>query len=230
MRFIIHEMPFELPLRAGLFRYEKDGRLTGAVEQWRVTRVDQGYRFWRVDLDARAAASGQSTLYHLTLNEAGQPEQLKFRFWAGGQQANGLLSFSPEGITLTRTVNGQRFEEEAAGDAPFWFPTTVGLSLLARLAATGVTSLTAVTLNATPHQDAASLLALRQAQLTFQYGPEEELAVRQETHVVRPLLITWDDQQRTLWVDRENWPLRMCRQDGLCACETQYIRYETVNS
>ena len=219
-------MPFELPLSAGLFRYEKDGQLTGAAEQWRVTRVAEGYRFWRVDLDARAAASGQSTLYHLTLNEAGQPEQLKFRFWAGAQQADGLLSFSPEGITLTRTVNGQRFEEEAAGNAPFWFPTTVGLSLLAQQAAVGVTSLTAVTLDARLDQAAAaSLFALRQVPLTFHYGPEEELAVRQETYVVRPLLITWDDQQRTLWVDRENWPLRMCRQDGLCARETQYIRY-----
>ena len=53
--------------------------------------------------------------------------------------------------------------------------------------------------------------------------------MRRETHVVRPLLITWDDQQRTIWIDEHGWPLQMRRQDGLIARETQYIRYPTAN-
>ena len=232
MRFIIHEMPYERPLRAGIFRYEQDAQPTGAVEQWRLTTVSGGYRFLRVDLDARAAPSGQSTLYHLTMNERGQPEQLKFRFWADGIEASGILLCGDDALTLTRNVNGARHEEEIARDRVFWLPSSVGLGMLARAAQEGAHHLAAVTLDTrslrSPAQ-AEAAFALRRADLTLCIGPEEELAVRRETHVVRPLLITWDDQQRTIWIDEHGWPLQMRRQDGLIARETQYIRYPTAN-
>ncbi len=73
MRFIIHQLPYERPIVAGQLRYERDGAPTGAVEQYRLTAAVDGYRFLRVDLDARTAPSGRSTLYHLTLNPDGQP-------------------------------------------------------------------------------------------------------------------------------------------------------------
>ena len=71
MRFIIHELPYERPLLAGRLRYERDGQPTGAIEFWRLTDAVDGYRFLRVDLDARDAASGRSWLYHATLDAAG---------------------------------------------------------------------------------------------------------------------------------------------------------------
>lgn len=91
MRFIIHEMPYERPLLAGRLRYERDGVPTGAVELWRITNAVDGYRFLRVDLDAREAESGRSSLYHVTLNPAGRPEQLKFRLWGNGPEVSGSL-------------------------------------------------------------------------------------------------------------------------------------------
>ena len=42
MRFIIHELPYERPLRAGRLRYERDGRPTGAVEPGRLSEAADG--------------------------------------------------------------------------------------------------------------------------------------------------------------------------------------------
>ncbi len=60
MRFIVHEQAYEKPIAAGQLRYERDGRATGAIESWRLTRAVEGYEILRVDLDARTAESGHS--------------------------------------------------------------------------------------------------------------------------------------------------------------------------
>ena len=89
MRFSIHELPYETPLAAGQWRYEQDGEPTGAVEAWRLTAAQDGWSIWRVELDARAAASGRSTLYHLLLDADGRPAQLRYRLWRGAAQTSG---------------------------------------------------------------------------------------------------------------------------------------------
>ena len=83
MRFIIHELPYERPLLSGRLRYERDGVPSGAVESWRLTAAVDGYRFLRVDVDAREAPSGRSWLYHLTLNPAGLPDRVVLHASAG---------------------------------------------------------------------------------------------------------------------------------------------------
>jgi hypothetical protein len=91
MRFIIHEQPYEKVVAAGELRYEQEGVTTGAVEHWRLTTAVDSYQFLRIDLDARSAPSGQSTLYHLVLNENGRPERLRFRQWSGEHKIAGNL-------------------------------------------------------------------------------------------------------------------------------------------
>ena len=114
MRFIIREQPYEKPIMAGEYRYELDGKTTGAVEKWRLTAAAEGYRFLRVDLDARAAASGHTYLYHALLNADGQVEWLKYRFWtqeAGGLQMTGDVILESDSVSATRTVNGKVSEQ-----------------------------------------------------------------------------------------------------------------------
>ena len=117
---------------AGKYRYERDGQPTGAVESWRLTAAAEGYRFLRVDLDARVAASGHTYLYHALVNADGQVERLQYRFWtqaAGGLQVTGNVVLESDAVTAMHTVNGKTSEQVL--DLPtgyrFWFPAVVGL-------------------------------------------------------------------------------------------------------
>jgi hypothetical protein len=220
MRSLIHELAYEKPLAAGLLRYERDGRATGAVEHWQLTAAVDGYRFLRVDLDARDAASGESTLFHLTLNPDGRPERLRFRFFRPGCDVDGHLLFDEGRLTLSRLVNRVRHEEEVAllpGYA-FWFPSTIGLGLLAAYAHRAE-PLTAVTLHKATNFD------LRATEVSFRHGEAGTLRMGRDEKPVRLLDIRWQEQQRLLWLDETGWPVRMKRGDGLTAVETRYIRY-----
>ena len=219
MRFIIREQEFEKIVASGLLRYEQDGRPTGAVEQWRLTEAAGGYRFLRVDLDAREA-SGDSYLYHLVLGPDGRPERLKFRFFAPQEMIVGDVLVEKTGMIVMRDVNRQHFEEEVTMDrqSRFWFPSVMGLSLLAHDNRTAET-VPAVLL------DKAADFAPRLVDVRLSPGEKETLAVAQQEVGVRPLSIRWQDQERTLWLDDNNRPVKMVRGDGLTAIETRYIQY-----
>jgi hypothetical protein len=225
MRFIIHEQPFEKPLAAGLLRYEQDGRPTGTVEHWRLTDAAEGYRFFRVDLDARDSASSDSYLYHLVLNPDNRPERLKFRFFKAGTMISGDLLMENNIMTLVRDVNGQHLEETAETDnqSLFWYPSTMGLGTLVYCHPspdpypTG--TFPAVTL------DKAADFALKHVNVTLRTGQQENLAVAQQNVAVRPLSISWQDQLRTIWLNPHRRPVKMVRGDGLTAIETRHIHY-----
>lgn len=220
MRHLIHELPYETPLAAGRYQYAHDGQPTGTLESWRLTAAVDGYCVLRVDLDARAAASGDSYLYHLMLNPAGTPERLDFRFFRPGSRIDGSLLFEPGRVTLAADVDGTRREATAPFPAGtlFWFPATAGLSLLAGLAPAGATDQPALTLNK------AADFALLPVQLSARPGPPEPLMVTGRARPTRPLTLTWADQQRTIWLDEHHWPLKMAR-GPLTATETRYVRF-----
>jgi hypothetical protein len=44
-----------------------------------------------------------------------------------------------------------------------------------------------------------------------------------------PIQLFWENQHCTIWLDSCGWPLRMERQDGLSAVETQLIIYQRIN-
>ncbi|CUS02516.2 protein of unknown function [Candidatus Promineifilum breve] len=220
MRFIIHELPYERPLLAGRLRYERDGAPTGAVESWRLTAAAEGYRFLRVDLDAREAPSGRSFLFHVVLNAIGRPEQLKFRFWGDGHEASGSAVWDKDGVVATRRVAGAAYEDTAHGRA-FWFPAGAGLALLAGWA--GETS--GMTMLADP-ADPARLMALVETPVVIAWGEAQLEEVAGELLPVRPLAVAWSDQRRTVWLDGEARPIRLAAHNGLTATAERLVRYQ----
>ena len=226
MRFIIHEMAYEKPLTAGIWKYVRDGQATGAVEAWRLTEAAAGYRFLRVDLDARGAASGQSTLYHVTLDENGRAVQVKYRFWASGLEIIGTVLLEEDAVLVARETVDARDEEILAVPSgyAFWFPATAGLGLLADSAGQ---VMTAVTLQ-TATGDLARLLSPMATRLTIDEAAPSKVTVMGKTVPSRQLTIRWRDQQRLIWVDEKGWPLRMERDDGLTAVISRQIVYQRI--
>ncbi len=225
MRFIIHEMGYEKPLTAGQWQYVLDGQATGAVEEWRLTEAVDGYRFLRVDLDARAAASGRSMIYHLTLDENGAAAQLKFRVWDGGVEIVGTVVLEEDAVIVTREQGGTRQEDvlNAGSGYAFWFPATAGLGLLSGLG--DADQLTAVTLKSTA-ADPAQLMEPQLTKVSVRSGSPREIEVMGTSQSLPARIISWEDQLRTVWVDESGWPLMMERGDGLTAVTRRLIKYQ----
>ena len=222
MRFIIHEQPYEKLVTAGELRYERDGVTTGAVEQWRLTTAVPPYQFLRIDLDARNAPSGLSTLYHLVLGENGRPERLRFRQWHSDHKIAGNLLFEPGIITASREVDDESFAEEmkVTEAVGFWLPSSVGLSLLARQMAETAVSLRPV------DSKQYSAFSLFKTNIKLDWDEAEEIVVMGKTRTGRPLNIQWADQHYTLWLDERDGVLQMMREDGLTAVATRLIHYQ----
>ena len=224
MRTIIREQPHEQPLVAGRYQYRRDGQPTGSYERWRFSAAADGYHFLRVDLNADAGEGDDSALYHLTLNPAGRPERLSFRYFRRGSALAGTLLFEPRLVTLAQNVAGRRVEEEVAVPAGylFWFPATSALGLPTRHA---------------PAADHPALLlrkgdtfTLQPATVSLRREPVERVDVMGKTRETQPVIIKWEAsdgrrQQRTVWLGEAGWPLRMERDDGLLALEVRYLRY-----
>lgn len=219
MRFIIHELPYERPLLAGRLRYERDGRPTGAVEAWRLSEAVDSFRFLRVDLDAREAASGRSWLYHVTLDAAGLVEQVKFRFWGDGLSVSGAVVRQEDEWVAAREVNSVAYEDVARGPA-FWFPSAAGLALLA--GHDGETD--GVTLRM-PEGGPDAALALVEMPVKVAWGGVEPAEIGGELLDVRPLFVDWPGNRRAVWLDAEARPLRVWRDDGLTARAERLVRY-----
>jgi len=215
---------------AGEYRYELDGQPTGAVEKWRLTDAAERYRFLRVDLDARDAASGHTYLYHALVNADGRVERLQYRFWtqdAGlGLQVAGDLILEPDSISATRTVNGKESDEVL--DLPkgyrFWFPSVAGLHFAGWR---GNDPKTAVTLNGKVGDEDTLTVQI----VNFEYGPLitdfMEMEAAGKIRRYSPWKLSWGDNWRVIQRDEQNgWPLGMARDDGLTAVARQYIHYE----
>jgi hypothetical protein len=234
MRFIIRELSYEKPLAAGQLKYMLDGRPTGAVESWRLTTATTGYRFLRVDFDGREAENELTVLYHLVLDERSRPERLSFRVWRQGLQISGNVLAEDGTLIASRDLNGSRREDTISFDSgcSFWFPSAIGLGLLANCAQGGplpdVGSTEAVTLEGALHgrklSDPGSF-ALRRAEVRVQLGQAEPEKLMGRTLQLRPFTVDWNGAQRTLWLDEHGWPVKMIAEDGLTAVASRYARY-----
>ena len=230
MRFIIKEQPYEQVIAAGQYRYERDGRATGAVEHWRLTAVTDGYQFLRVDLDARAAPSGHTYLYHAVVNPDGQVERLKYRLWeqaAGGLQVVGDVVLAETAVTATHTFNGE--DSEQVVDLPkgyrFWFPSVAGLHFAGWR---GNEPKTAVTLHGQiggPDTLAVQLVDFEYFMLITDFM---EMTAAGKVRSYSPCKLSWGEGHwRIIQRSAENgWPLGMMRDDGLTAVAVQEIWYQ----
>lgn len=225
MRFIIHELPYERPIAAGKLVYQQDGRPTGAVESWRLSDAVDGYRFLRVDLDAQQAPSGQSTIYHLTLNPSSQPVQLKYRFWKPGLTASGTVLWENNSLLLEQRANDEAHEEtiEPLNEAGFWFSAILGLAFL--LWSTGTAQATTAVLLRPELLTEADQPLLSSTCVTISKGKAETINVMNQELAAERFTITWADQQRTIWLDQHKRPLQMQRDDGLTAVATRLVEY-----
>lgn len=235
MRFLVPEQPYERPLSAGQLRYEQDGQTTGAVESWRWTQGTAGYHILRVDLDARAAPSGHSYIYHLVQQENGRFEQLKYRFWADGLQLSGNVLLEDAEIVATREVYEQYVTEETAVSPGyrFWFPSSVGLGLLAEEMAGAETAVTISTISLQAPTGATTLttnppwpFGLIQPTISRTWGQPHTATLARQTLTIRPLTLRWSDKTRTLWLDPSGLVVKMEREDGLTAVVTRLIHYQ----
>jgi hypothetical protein len=240
VRFLVREQEYERPLASGQLRYERDGQPTGAVESWRWSQGTPGYRILRVDLDARAAPSGHSYLYNLVQRENGRFEQLKYRFWADGVQLKGNVLLEDTEIVATREVHEQYVSEETAVTPGyrFWFPSSVGLGLLENSGLRKeqmddeamVDSVPTVTLRAPTGEvmltaDRPWPFGLIQVMVKRSWGRPEMMTVARQEVRIRPLILQWANQQRTVWLEQSGLVLKMERDDGLTAVVTRLIRY-----
>lgn len=228
MRFIIHELPYENPIASGVLRYFQNGQPTGALETWRLTDAADGHQFIRVDLDARAAESGRSYLYHLTVESSGQPIQLKFRLWDSNLEIIGSVLFEDDALIVTRKTKNKRYEDivQSQGRFAFWYPATIGLGLLARLP-TGQ-KFHAVHLNSDAGLDNSPMAPL-ETEIEVRKGNWETIEIMHRQKKVQPLTAIWPGQQRKIWIDENHWPLRMERPDGLTAVETRLVTYQRIS-
>jgi hypothetical protein len=228
MRFIVNEQRYEERIGSGQFRYSVDGRPTGAVENWRLTGAPDGHTILRVDLDARAAASGHSYLYHLVRDGNGRPQRLAYRFWGGGLAIDGTLLFDTTSITGTREVNGIVYEEDLnlPGGYLFWFPSAAGLGLI--LSAPGTAAVPAATLNGRIGGTDTLALQSVSAAVTMMITDTVDVTVAGRKVTAVPVTLRWADQRRFITRDEQFWPLVMERPGFaggklLTATETQYI-------
>lgn len=133
------------------------------------------------------------------------PERLSYRFWGDGLMIEGTLLLEDTVVTNTRTVNGRTDTEDVELEPGywFWFPSSVGLGLLA-----GFSGGTAVTL--------ASVSGERLAVFGLQV---KAVVVSGE----RPLTIRWLENERRIWLDEHGWVVKMSRDGGLTAVETRAV-------
>ena len=233
MRFIIPELPYEQPLAKGSWRYEQDGTPTGAVEQWRLSAAHDGYHFLRVDLDARAAPSGRSYLFHAVLDEMDRFVRLKYRLWQGNSEVMGNVHLEEDAVLFTSgqgedrggNRGGNRIEEIIAmpDGFKFWFPSSSALGFLARSQFDGRETAVTLVVSENDGDDFALLpLVTTVEKINPGFGPAQE-------DDQRPIRLYWEDQQRSIWLDSSGWPRRVARQDGLAAVETQLVNYQRIN-
>jgi hypothetical protein len=219
VRFVIREQDYEELLASGRFRYEKNGRPTGAYESWRLTRATAGYCFLRVDLDGQEAKSGESVLFHLIMSPKGKVERLKYLQFGPNGQSSGDVQLDRTGASSGRIVLGKRHDEtiDLPADYVFWFPSTIGVALLARSRNQDAT-LKAIS----PDRDHDFIL--RENVISIEYAEKEYLVVTDREILVRRCSIHWDNELREIWLDEQNWPLKLRRGDSLEAIETHYVR------
>jgi len=230
MRFIIREQDYEQLVAAGKFRYGPKGQMAEITESWRMTSIADDYFFLRVDYDERETSSGESTLFHLALAPNRVPERLKFRHFEPGQEIIGDVQIGSREITLSRSVNGHKFEDEESMTSGhrFWFPSAIGLALLVSSkrvindrANNNLSSKPILT--ATLNKKNAFELVSQTAQIN--YEAKEEIAVSNTDVAVQRYSIEIGDQKSTLWIDDHLLPIQLHQGDDLMATETQYIRY-----
>ncbi|MGH2537697.1 MAG: hypothetical protein ACRDHL_09915 [Candidatus Promineifilaceae bacterium] len=220
MRFLIHEQPGERPLAGGSFRYEQDGRPTGAWEHWRLSELAGGYSFLRLDLDERQTPSGRSLLGHAMLSPAGGTvERLKLSLFGPQVEIIADVQTGREGVTLHQQVNGRPSLDAFEADQ-VWLESALGLWLLALAPTVAGEALVGL------------LLVAGRDYFHLQAGPatvaplgEELLTIAGREVACQLILAVFESREYRLWLDVDGLPAAAGLPDGRMAVETRRLRY-----
>lgn len=221
MRKLIRDLPYERLIAAGRHRYDLDGRPTGVVEHWQLTSAVDDYRFLRVDRDDREGATGETALYHLTVDPGGRLERLAFRIWGPLRRIDGNLLSDGQSASLSFTSG----EESAAGSltlpdpSSFLFPAALGHYLLC---ATGPGPLTLVELAL------GSAPGLRPSPAEIADGAVESREIAGAERTGRPRHLSIGNARRTLWTDGAGIPLVVDWVGGPTAVADRYIHHQAT--
>ena len=220
MRCIIREQPYEKLLAAGHFRFQKDGKLTGVSEVWRLTELIDDYRNLRIDVDARNTVGGETNLYHLLINSAGQPERLKTRQFGPGPAISADVHLEPGSVIIYADIDGRRFEHELVPTEGYLFvvPSVTWFGLLV---ASNRSQLKVPAVGFSQEDD------LRPLESTFSLKHEGSKTLNASGFDidVQTYQVDWRGRRCHLSVDQYDCAVEVIYEDGLLAKETRYLRH-----
>ena len=219
MRFIIREQDSERLLAAGLFAYQRNGRPSGATEEWRLTEVLGQYQILRTDIDERESRSNQSTLFHLLINRDNQPDRLKIRFFSPSSQGWADLMINEDGIILSQDFGHGRIETEADFDdsVGFLYPSVTWLGTwLSHQGTQPASKLYYLSKN-----DSFELIEI----LSFvKHQRGEPVTVGGHSITTDHYSLNLSDEKQDFWIDSFDLTVKAALSEDLTVVETRYIR------
>ena len=220
MRCIIREQPYEKLLAAGHFRFQKNGKLTGVSEVWRLTEVIDGYRNLRIDVDARDTIGGKTNLYHLVINPDGQLERLKIRKFGSGSAISADVHLEAGSVVICADINGKRFEHELV-------PTKGYVLVVPSVTCFGFSVASIRSQLEVPAVGFSQVDDLRPVESTvyLEQQATKTLNVSGFDIDVQTFQIDWQGQRCYLSADQYDCAVELMYKDGLLAKETKYIRH-----
>lgn len=110
---LLHEVhPAEKLVSSGQYQYLIQGKPSGQVESWQITRLPNGTEVVRADVDGRDAAGAASLLTHIKRRSDGRPEWLRMRYGKGELSAAAQYTFEADNIHVARQIQGDVRRQE----------------------------------------------------------------------------------------------------------------------
>lgn len=215
MRFLVNELEYETPLAGGMYRFSANGTPLGVTEWWRVTSAPEQYKILRADVDARPSL-GMSLLMHMVVAGNNHPERLVYRWLLDdGEAIAGNILFE-DGVMIHRQTIGTHVETDERPETPFIMPPFLfGLGMLAQTKPATITTLND---------------ALQLEEMTLSYIPQRTrnlipIKVGRNTFTTTRLGIMAGDTTYTIWRDKQGYPVKMERSDGIVGEDVRPMRY-----
>ncbi len=107
MRFLHDVHPDEVIECQGKYLYLRGSEPTGQVEHWMVTRLPNGSRVVRADIDGSGLTVGPHLLTHLHRGADGRDHWLRMQYMKGAFCAAAQYNFEPAQVVIFRQVAGE---------------------------------------------------------------------------------------------------------------------------
>lgn len=127
---VLHQLTAdERLLSRGLYHYLQEGKPSGQVERWQISRLPDGHEIVRADVDGRQTPHPYSLITHLLRRPDGRPVWLRLRYLAPEINAAAQYSFEADAVRTARqaTTLPRRIETlEIAANYVVDYPPVIG--------------------------------------------------------------------------------------------------------